>query len=289
MMQEAEQDDDHMDHEIFHHEHLLLRALERTVIRARHLLNQQGANFSIVMAHHLFGSTRYAGSELFLGLSGLESIPPTIFSDKFDYLALGHLHSAQLSSADPLGVYPGSPIPLHFGEGNNKSVSILEIAWKHHQLEFSQSWKAIPPFRMILSIIGQTSELADKLLTALKSHVAPLPPFIEIRCEGGPLESTDEACLIDIAKQCAGTILKISYQTSQMEQQGINPIPDSASHDFPTSLSLPKVFQAFHRQKYQGAEPSDPLMQTFLNSLEEWSHSTTTPSISEEKIAVDEN
>ncbi|OFZ13652.1 MAG: hypothetical protein A2X86_20975 [Bdellovibrionales bacterium GWA2_49_15] len=267
------------------HEHVVLRALERTVIRAKNLLVQQGANFSILMAHHLFGNTHYAGSELFLGLSGLESIPATIFSDKFDYLALGHLHGAQVSSPAPLGIYPGAPIPLHFGESNRKSVSLLELAGHRDRPEFFQSWKAIPSFRMILSVAGQAGELAEKLLAALQTHVSTLPPFIELRCEGSPIEGADETRLFDIAKEFGGTILKMSYQTSGHERPEADAPSALASHDFPTSLSLPKVFQAFHRQKYQGAEPSEALMQTFLNSLEEWSHATP----AKEMMLTDEN
>ncbi|MBI2520792.1 MAG: exonuclease SbcCD subunit D [Bdellovibrio sp.] len=289
LQEQTAQHDSDYECDAFLHQHVLLRALERTVRQAKNLLQQQGANFSILMAHHLFGNTHYAGSELFLGLSGLESIPTSIFSDTFDYLALGHLHGFQTSSTNPLAIYPGSPIPLHFGEDNYKSVSLLEITSKQGQMKSSQSCKAIPPFRMILSVSGQTSELAEKLRHKLQTQVATLPPFIELRSEGGPVLSSDEVRFCDLAKEYDGSILKMSYQTSITDRAEINSSRSPISHDFPTSLNLPQIFQAFHRHKYQGTEPSEALMQTFLNSLDEWSHSSMSPSQLEEKTLNDEN
>ena len=259
----------------FLYEHELLRALEIIIKRAKDILCQQGADFSILMAHHLFGHTHYAGSELFLGLSGLESIPTTLFSGKFDYLALGHLHAAQISAEEPKSIYPGSPIPLHFGEGNQKAISLLEISSQG----LEQKWQAIPCFRSILSVAGKSCLLPEKLAVALEKSSSTLPAFVEIKIEGTPLEHHDETLLFEIAKKYAASILKISCLVTPADQSADESITALHSHDLPTSLSLPDVFRAFHRQKYQGADPSSSVMQTFLKSLEEWSqHKEEMPS-----------
>ena len=77
------------------------------------------------MAHHLYGNFEFGGSENALFMSGIENI--RIGNNSYDYLALGHIHRPQICKKEPLAAYSGSPYPLHFGEDNKKSYSLIEI------------------------------------------------------------------------------------------------------------------------------------------------------------------
>src|SRR5690606_1993001 len=82
----------------------------------------------ILASHHLFGHFMEAGSEQSLSLSGLDSIALKLLENKFDYVALGHIHKPQILKKDnPIVYYSGSPIPMRFSEKEKKLVSIIDI------------------------------------------------------------------------------------------------------------------------------------------------------------------
>lgn len=90
-----------------------------------------GGSLPIIAMGHLFtsGGRTVEGDgvrELYVGTLG--QAPADIFPDCFDYLALGHLHVAQLVSGSQAHRYSGSPLPMSFGEaGQRKIVVALEV------------------------------------------------------------------------------------------------------------------------------------------------------------------
>jgi exonuclease SbcD len=108
---------------------------------------KQGATHRLIMAHHQFGQYSAAGSELSLTLSGLDSIPISIFPESIDALCLGHIHQAQTLNAQlPLAQYSGSPYPLRAGERGQKKISLIEL---NNNLEkrLDQQWIEVPAWR----------------------------------------------------------------------------------------------------------------------------------------------
>ena len=73
-------------------------------------------------------------SESNVAIGGLDNVDCKVF-DKFDYVALGHIHRPQRMDREgqktaPI-VYSGSPLPYSFSEcGQEKSVTLLDIASK---------------------------------------------------------------------------------------------------------------------------------------------------------------
>lgn len=82
---------------------------------------------NILMAHQLItGASVCESDELAVG--GLDNVDVSWFAD-FDYVALGHLHSAQqVSASRPAMRYCGSPLKYSFSEARQKkALTMLEI------------------------------------------------------------------------------------------------------------------------------------------------------------------
>lgn len=138
----------------------------------------------ILVSHHLFGSFMSAGSEQSVALSGLDSIPLSLFED-WDLLLLGHIHKPQIIRKKPLAIYCGSPIPLRFSESNNKQVVILD--WNEEENCFQNKSLAIPAFRTLLRIKTDRENFKEDILREIKSSTedqtsleSPLNTFLEI-------------------------------------------------------------------------------------------------------------
>lgn len=134
------------------------------------------ANYKVALIHHQVGSFEFSGSEYGLSLSGIDSIPTSLFSD-YDYLALGHIHKKMVVSKErPLAIYPGAPIPMRFSEQNEKFMVLLEFTKE----KMEPRYIAIPSNRNILSIAGTTETIEEKIKEAL-SRPSLLTPLVEVK------------------------------------------------------------------------------------------------------------
>ncbi len=83
---------------------------------------------NILISHQFVTGASLAGSEE-LNVGGLDDVSFEVF-DGFDYVALGHIHSAQSIGSDCIR-YCGTPLKYSLSEVNDKkSVTILEIKEK---------------------------------------------------------------------------------------------------------------------------------------------------------------
>ncbi len=136
-------------------------------------------DYNILIGHHLFGSFFESGSEQGVGLSGLASIPLSIF-DNWDLLCLGHIHRPQcLRKERPLAYYSGSPIPMRFSEKEMKSVLLYDLDEKVKKIE--TQILPIPCFRALLQIEAKEDQWENLLIEELeKSKEAKLPAYAEL-------------------------------------------------------------------------------------------------------------
>lgn len=89
-------------------------------------IDQSKRNVAVV--HQFITNAKFAGSER-KTIGGLDNIDASVF-DGFDYVALGHLHSAQKCGSDKIR-YSGTPLKYSFSEVNDtKSVAIVDLAAK---------------------------------------------------------------------------------------------------------------------------------------------------------------
>lgn len=83
----------------------------------------------VLMAHAAVDGCDYSGHDIFENgniIGNLESIPPTVFADGFDYVALGHIHRRQTMDNGRI-CYSGSPMAIGFDEDYNHGVTLVSI------------------------------------------------------------------------------------------------------------------------------------------------------------------
>ncbi len=73
----------------------------------------------IVMGHlHAKGGTISEDSERNISIGGFDAVTAEVFTDKADYVALGHLHKAQVVAKCDAKRYCGTPMAMSFSEKN---------------------------------------------------------------------------------------------------------------------------------------------------------------------------
>lgn len=121
-----------------------------------------GRDIPIIGMGHLFTSGGKPGDgvrELYVG--DAVYVEPDMFSQVFDYVALGHLHIPQQVGSRETVRYSGSPIPIGFGEiDQSKSVCIVTFSTsKVHRLELVK----IPEFQQFEKITGDFIAIKSRL------------------------------------------------------------------------------------------------------------------------------
>jgi exonuclease SbcD len=207
----------------------------------------------VLMLHHLAGKFESAGSEQVISLSGVDSIPTDIL-EKFDYVALGHIHKPQ--KVAPKIYYSGSPIPLRFSETIKKSVVIIE---KENET-LTPKILPIPSFRDLKIISTNEADYQKDLMNI--ALLSPLKPMAEVQIE----LSSPMAGLIDEVKSILdkqGVELLSFIPVYLSEERKINRTEKLFN------LSTVELFDAFYKTKYPEAEKvPDHLKNEFLRLMD---------------------
>jgi exonuclease SbcD len=127
-------------------------------------LGYSPASLPIITTGHLFTS----GSEVSEGVreiavGSLDGISASVFPGGFDYVALGHLHKAQLVAGKESRRYSGSPLPLSFGEA--KFPKQVVIADFHGGNSPEVRTVAVPLFQAIDSVKGSWQDIESYFST----------------------------------------------------------------------------------------------------------------------------
>jgi exonuclease SbcD len=124
---------------------------------------KQFGDIPIVALGHLFtaGGKIVEGDgvrDLYIG--SLAHIHADVFPACVDYLALGHLHVAQLVGAKDHLRYSGSPIPMGFGEANQeKKVILVDLNAQDRIIDELP----IPCFQVLERISGSLQVIAERI------------------------------------------------------------------------------------------------------------------------------
>ena len=122
------------------------------------------AEIPIIAMGHLFtaGGQTIAGDgvrELYVG--SLAHVTAGIFPECIDYLALGHLHVPQKINDSEIMRYSGSPLPMGFGEAQQKkSICLVEFA----DSEAIVTLVRVPVFQQLERIRGTWDEISTRIL-----------------------------------------------------------------------------------------------------------------------------
>ena len=124
---------------------------------------EEGMRNVLVCHQFLTGSERSESEEISVG--GLDNVDASVF-DRFDYVALGHLHRAQQVGRSSVR-YAGSPLKYSFSEArDSKSVTLIDLGAKG-----DVNIRAVPlsPQRELRELRGAYDELT---LRANYQHTA---------------------------------------------------------------------------------------------------------------------
>lgn len=129
-------------------------------------------------------------------IGSLEAFPLSAFPPA-DYIALGHIHRAQLIGARENVRYCGSPIPLSFDELNNDKVILIA---EFDQASFVEvSVHKIPQFQPMHLIKGDLSEIEEQIVELATRYDFSLPAWLDI-------EITTHEYLSDLQQRIQQTV-----------------------------------------------------------------------------------
>ena len=116
------------------------------------------ADRQVLVAHQFVTGAAPGGSEEF-AVGGVENVDASVF-DAFDYVALGHIHSAQEIRGAGTIRYCGAPLAYSVSEaGQEKSVTIAELGKKG---EVTVRTVPLSPLRRLRKIRGSYEELTRR-------------------------------------------------------------------------------------------------------------------------------
>lgn len=221
-----------------------------------------GLDLPVVALGHVAVSAGFSADKgLYLG--GLGVLEASSFSNKFSYVALGHIHKRQEVSSNVY--YCGSPIPMTFDEAKyDKSLSLVTFEGKKAQVEFVQ----VPCFRTLITVRGSLEEVRQQLKVLAqeaktKEEMAEnigLKGWISVQLEDnwgyGGLKEEAQALL----GSCGLEVLAV---------KNVGAMPQLAASQSVelSSLSVEQVFEALLDEKK--TEKKDELLSLFGYVLEQ--------------------
>lgn len=148
---------------------------------AEEMRAEAGGRPPIIGLGHLFaaGGQTVEGDgvrSLYVGSLGL--VPAAAFPNCFDYLALGHLHQAQVVGGDERRRYSGSPLAHSFAEaGRDKIVVLGEISESGLRIESRE----VPVFQRLERVRGDWDEIRAALGALIEENISA---WLEIEYDG---------------------------------------------------------------------------------------------------------
>ena len=143
-------------------------------ILAEHCAEYKGKVPVIAMGHLYAKGATISESERDIG--NQSSISADIFTDVFDYVALGHIHRPQIVAKNENIRYSGSPIALSFSEKTDQKSMVLIETDKKEIKELTII--PIPKQRSLVRYSGDYDKVMDQLTAHQPS--GDLPDFIEL-------------------------------------------------------------------------------------------------------------
>jgi exonuclease SbcD len=193
----------------------------------------KNTNVPIIATGHLYAKGALSSAKqdnIYIG--NLENIEAEEFPKLFNYVALGHLHRAQIVGGMQHIRYSGSILPLSFSEiQDEKSVNLIHF--KNKKIE-EIKLIPIPVFRQLVTVKGSFETVQKKLdKLAIKFSKTKLPAWVEVIIETKKLIPNLDNLLNDYTKEMNLELLKIrtnrqlfslDNQTEQLNLDDLDPV-----------------------------------------------------------------
>lgn len=216
----------------------------------------------IIVTGHLYASgAEVSGKQDNIYIGNKENIKAQHFSELFDYVALGHIHRAQMIGGQSHIRYSGSIIPLSFSETKDeKSVFILDF--EHKKLK-KISPIALPTFRRLKTLRGNFEAVKKKISSFAEKHKNELNPWMEIIIETETILPSAADELYAMADDLGVEILKLRILRKTEVQESMTSL---------VQLEEIEVLEVFRKKCLEfGTAPEnmEELEMTFME-LQDW-------------------
>lgn len=179
-------------------------------------LEIKNPNCPLLAMGHLYiaGSKLEEEDERELYIGSLAQISANIFPKEIDYVALGHIHSAQRIAGTDHIRYCGSPLAMSFSEKNHAKKMILLETNKstdngtYNPLKIQEV--QVPEFQITKKVSGDLPAIQQKI-AELKSLSNPV--WLEIEYTGQDAEFSVKDAIFDLVADSSIEILKFKNQS----------------------------------------------------------------------------
>lgn len=163
-------------------------------------------NIPVVAMGHLFtagGKTEKGDGVRELYVGSLAHIHASVFSEDFDYVALGHLHVPQQVSESQMVRYSGSPLPMGFGEARQQK-SVCRVSFSGRKGELSLI--PVPVFQKLENVKGNWEDISRRIteLSATESTA-----WLEVTYEGDDIVADLREKLEDAVANSSMEVLRV--------------------------------------------------------------------------------
>ena len=179
---------------------------QQVCLAAERIRQDIDPSLPLVVLGHLFvagGQTVEGDGVRELAIGGLNRIEGTSFPDSIDYLALGHLHLAQLVAGSTTRRYCGAPLPMSFNEADQSKL-ILSVSCEGRSVEVAPI--PVPRFQPLASLRGDLPALLQGL-AELKDTGSSV--WLELHYEGREVLPNLREQLLAAVEDTALEILRI--------------------------------------------------------------------------------
>ncbi len=176
---------------------------------------------------HLFavgGSISDSEQNIYVG--NLGHIGAEDFPEIFDYIALGHLHRAQIVGDKNHIRYSGSPIVLSFSEINYNKKIVVILTEKNTIKEIEEI--KIPKFREIIKVSGTIENCIQQLKT-ITTNEYKLTPWVEVILDSEQNNTIGFTEIHQAAESLDIEILKVTLK-NQCNTEGLEKLFDNTKH-----------------------------------------------------------
>ena len=257
----------------------LTNAVEQIYANTVKVLHEccQSVDQALILTGHLYTTNGILSpdSERLIQRGNLESVKPNVFPTDVAYVALGHLHLAQVVDGLQHVRYSGSPLPLSFSE----------TAYPHQVLSVTFEGKrctetrpiVVPRFRELLRIPATGPGAKEDVLRLVEEFPCSYEemgdrhrwPLVEARVR---LQAPDPMLrkeLEEALKNRAALLVRLeaSFAVPDTTNGSPQPTPDPRLD----SIDPEQVFLRKWHDSYSG-EPSNAIKQAFLEILEAVQH-----------------
>ena len=209
----------------------------------------------ILMGHLFVEGGQVGTSERNVQIGGVTATHTSDFPKDVSYVALGHLHRPQTIKGTEYPVrYSGSPIPLRFNEtGYRKVVYLLELS--NDGVLIRDEKIEIPVFKELCTVEGDEASVTSDAMTGDWEG-----KYIQVKLRS----TTPSVGIGDKIRQVfgdhGGDVLSVEVEQPEIKEGPMIP---------PADIPYPqKIFEQFHKTKFEGNPPDETLTQTFSELLQ---------------------